>query len=65
MSNAMSRKANIHNTCLRDFYNIYILTTTQKFDKTMFADALKATAAYHGTTGQMYITAPKPEKKKI
>ena len=37
----------------RDFYDIYILTTTQKFDKAVFADALKATANHRGTTQQI------------
>lgn len=29
------------------------MTTTQRFDKTVFADALAATAAHRGTTGQI------------
>lgn len=37
----------------RDFYDIYILTTTQKFDKAVFADALKATANHRGTIQQI------------
>ena len=41
------------NTRPRDFYDAYILTTTQKFDKTVFADALKATAKHRGTTQQI------------
>lgn len=33
----------------RDFYDIYILTTTQKFDRKVFEDALKATAKHRGS----------------
>ena len=40
----------VFNTRPRDFYDTYILTTTQKFDKALFADALKATANHRGTT---------------
>ena len=40
----------VFNTRPRDFYDAYILTTTQKFDKAVFADALKATANHRGTT---------------
>ena len=43
----------VFNTRPRDFYDVYILTTTQKFDKTVFADALKATANHRGTTQQI------------
>ena len=42
----------IFNTRPRDFYDAYILTTTQKFDITVFEDALKATANHRGTTNQ-------------
>ena len=34
----------IFNTRSRDFYDIYILTKTQDFDKTLFSTALKATS---------------------
>lgn len=37
----------------RDFYDAYILTTTQKFDKAVFTDALSATAKHRGTTEQI------------
>ncbi|WP_405383729.1 nucleotidyl transferase AbiEii/AbiGii toxin family protein [Phascolarctobacterium sp.] len=37
----------------RDFYDAYILATTQKFDKTVFFEALAATAAHRGTTEQI------------
>ena len=43
----------VFNTRPRDFYDAYILTTTQKFDKAVFADALKATADHRGTTQQI------------
>ena len=37
----------------RDFYDVYILATTQKFDKDIFVEALKATAAHRGVTEQI------------
>ena len=43
----------VFNTRPRDFYDAYILTTTQKFDRAVFAEALKATAAHRGTTAQI------------
>ena len=43
----------VFNTRPRDFYDAYILTTTQKFDKAVFADALMATADHRGTTQQI------------
>ena len=43
----------VFNTRPRDFYDAYILTTTQKFDKVVFTDALKATANHRGTTEQI------------
>ena len=43
----------VFNTRPRDFYDAYILATTQKFDKVLFADALKATASHRGTTEQI------------
>ncbi len=43
----------VFNTRPRDFYDTYILTTTQKFDKAVFADALRATANHRGTTQQI------------
>ena len=43
----------VFNTRPRDFYDAYILTTTQKFDKTVFADALRATANHRGTIQQI------------
>ncbi len=43
----------VFNTRPRDFYDAYILATTQKFDKKVFQEALKATAAHRGTTEQI------------
>ena len=43
----------VFNTRPRDFYDAYILTTTQKFDKAVFAEALSATANHRGTAGQI------------
>lgn len=43
----------VFNTRPRDFYDAYILTTTQKFDYTVFADALSVTAKHRGTTEQI------------
>ena len=43
----------VFNTRPRDFYDAYILSTTQKFDKAVFADALKATAVHRGTAQQI------------
>lgn len=43
----------VFNTRPRDFYDVYILTTTQEYDKTLFTDALKATAEHRGTANQI------------
>ena len=43
----------VFNTRPRDFYDIYILATTQRFDKKTFRDALAATAVHRGTTEQI------------
>ena len=43
----------VFNTRPRDFYDSYILATTQKFDKALFTEALKATSAHRGTTQQI------------
>ncbi len=40
----------VFNTRPRDFYDAYILATTQKFDKAVFTEALSATANHRGTT---------------
>lgn len=39
----------IFTTRPRDFYDVYILGTTQKYDKEVFAEALKATAIHRGS----------------
>ena len=43
----------VFNTRTRDFYDVYILATTQKFDKAVFAEALSATAVHRGTAEQI------------
>lgn len=43
----------VFNTRPRDFYDAYILTTTQKFDKAVFSEALSATAKHRGTSEQI------------
>ena len=43
----------VFNTRPRDFYDAYILATTQEFDKAVFDDALSATAAHRGTAAQI------------
>ncbi|MBQ2968628.1 MAG: nucleotidyl transferase AbiEii/AbiGii toxin family protein [Clostridia bacterium] len=43
----------VFNTRPRDFYDVYILTTAQKYDKVLFKEALKATAAHRGTANQI------------
>lgn len=43
----------VFNTRPRDFYDTYILATTQKFNMQLFLVALKATANHRGTTEQI------------
>ena len=43
----------VFNTRPRDFYDAYILATTQKFNKSTFKKALQATAEHRGTAGQI------------
>lgn len=43
----------VFNTRPRDFYDTYILTTTQKFDKKVFKEALAATARHRDTVRQI------------
>ena len=43
----------VFNTRPRDFYDAYILATTQKYDKILFAQAMQATAAHRGPTEQI------------
>jgi len=47
----------VTNTRMRDFYDIYILTTTQPFDMSIFKAALAKTAEKRGTSKQMADTA--------
>ena len=39
----------VFNTRPRDYYDIYILGTTQKYDRKLFKEALKATAVHRGS----------------
>lgn len=43
----------VFNTRPRDFYDTYILATTQKYEPAVFKEALKATAEHRGTTEQI------------
>lgn len=43
----------IFNTRPRDFYDVYILETTQKYDKAIFMEALEATAVHRGSSEQI------------
>ncbi|MDD3401841.1 MAG: nucleotidyl transferase AbiEii/AbiGii toxin family protein [Hespellia sp.] len=43
----------IFNTRPRDFYDVYILGTTQKYDKKIFMEALEATAVHRGSSEQI------------
>ena len=43
----------VFNTRPRDFYDAYILATTQKYDKNLFAQAMQATAVHRGTAEQI------------
>ena len=43
----------VFNTRPRDFYDVYILATTQKYDLAVFKEALRATADHRGTTAQI------------
>lgn len=47
----------VFNTRPRDFYDAYILTATQHYDKRLFTEALAATAAHRGTTERITDTA--------
>lgn len=46
-------RRSVFNTRPRDFYDAYILSTTQKFDNAVFREALAATAAHRETTEQI------------
>ena len=41
------------NTRPRDYYDVYIIGTTQKFDRHVFEDALSATAEHRGSIGNI------------
>ena len=43
----------VFNTRPRDFYDAYILATTQPFDKVVFAEVLRATSRHQGTAEQI------------
>lgn len=43
----------VFNTRPRDYYDAYILTTTQKYDVELLSYALKATAGHRGTANQI------------
>ena len=43
----------VFNTRPRDFYDVYILATTQHYDLALFRQALQKTAAHRGTTEQI------------
>lgn len=46
-------RRSVFNTRPRDFYDAYILATTQRFDKAVFCEALSATANHRGTAHQI------------
>jgi predicted nucleotidyltransferase component of viral defense system len=43
----------VFNTRPRDFYDTYVLATTQNYDKALFVQALSATANHRGTADQI------------
>ena len=46
-------RRNVFNTRPRDFYDTYILITTQNFDQNIFAEALEKTIEHRGTKDQI------------
>ena len=46
-------RRSVFNTRPRDFYDAYILITTQSFDKAVFAEALEKTIEHRGTRNQI------------
>ena len=46
-------RRNVFNTRPRDFYDTYILITTQEFDKKLFAEALEKTIEHRGARNQI------------
>ena len=43
----------VFTTRSRDYYDVYILGTTQKYDKEIYKEALKATARHRGSIKQI------------
>jgi len=43
-------RRSVGNTRIRDFYDVYLITKTQRFDYVIFHQALSATSAHRGTT---------------
>jgi hypothetical protein len=46
-------RRNVLNTRPRDFYDVYILSTTQSFNRNLLQEAIAATARHRGTTEQI------------
>lgn len=46
-------RRSVFNTRPRDFHDVYILVTTQNYNRALFAEALKATAMHRGTEAQI------------
>lgn len=46
-------RRSVFNTRPRDFYDAYILATTQQYDQSLFEEALEATAKHRGTAEQI------------
>ena len=46
-------RRNTLNTRAKDFYDVYILHTTQSYDKAILREAVSATAAHRGTARQI------------
>lgn len=46
-------RRSVFNTRPRDFYDVYILITTQSFDNAVFAEALEKTIEHRGTRNQI------------
>ena len=43
----------VFNTRPRDYYDVFVLSTTQKFDRLLFEDSLSATAEHRGSAGRI------------
>lgn len=46
-------RRSVFNTRPRDFYDVYILATTQQYDRELLFEALTATAIHRGTSEQI------------